>query len=124
MKTPIKLGKKYDKSGCCAPSGAGGKDEVYFPSIYLSAVKLDGIPRAGTITFRYELARKSEDFKNDTTDIGMDLLSILEVKTDPESQKMLSTEQTLDKLRDEVVDGEKDEPEGDETREQYVEDDE
>lgn len=119
---PIKLGRKY---AGCAPCSADVKpgSDICFPSVYLNSKQIDGLPRAGTITFRYELARETKDFKNETSDTVLDLLQIVDFKTSEEGKKKLSAEETLDKLRDEVVGEADDEEQTSDDREQYVESD-
>jgi len=119
---PINLGKKYDNS-CCAPcSPKSSKEEVHFPSIYLSAAKLEGIPRAGTITFRYELGSKNENYKQDTTDLCIELLQVMDYSEDAKAKKLVSTEDALDKLKNELVGEDEDDDESEDgDRSEYAE---
>jgi len=108
QKYPIDLGKKSDHSMMAMPKESEDDSKVYYPSLYISGVKVS-LPESGEITLKFKKLSETKSTCDGKTDYSVELevQEICEVESTEDETKEDSGD-ALDKLAKEADDGEDD----------------
>jgi hypothetical protein len=107
----INLGSKSECGPCNSTALAQDKEpSVSYPSVYLNgdAKEFAGLPDEGVMTVRYKVTRRSIEVTADKkrSSLSIDLLKILEAKSDEDDK---SPSEVLDDLAKQVTEEDDDE---------------
>lgn len=98
---PVSIADPYRTSEACPSLTPVSKDTVHYPSVYLSVKQGElEFPDSGVVTFRYRLSREVEDKKLDKCSYDLELMEVLNIKSDSKEKPEYAVEsagEALDK---------------------------
>lgn len=97
---PIDLSRKMS-----GPESSPVKmDEEYYPSLHLHWDKKYDLPESGTMVVRFKKVSESTNKRDgkDSQDVTLDIQKIVSVKPDEAKDEEESTEEALDRLKEEA----------------------